>query len=117
MLSGDFTTTEELVVLGQMLGERLHAPTITIGPSGQVTADIYADTIRIEGTVTGNVYAKVATTLGATATVSGNINSPNVTIREGAIVNGDVNRNLAPAAPEFEEFTHEVRLQAAKCAV
>jgi cytoskeletal protein CcmA (bactofilin family) len=105
VLSGDFTTTEELVVLGQVLGARLQAPSITIGPSGQVTANIYTDTIRIEGTVTGNVYAKVAITLGASANVSGSINCPNVTIREGANVN------------EVDDLIDDVQLLAAKSAL
>jgi cytoskeletal protein CcmA (bactofilin family) len=117
VLSGDFTTTEELVILGQLVGERLQAPIITIGPSGRVTANIYTDTLRIEGTVTGNVYAKVATTIGASANVSGNINSPKVTIREGAIVNGDVNQNVAPAVPAVDEFVHGARRRAAKSTV
>jgi cytoskeletal protein CcmA (bactofilin family) len=117
VLNGDFATTEELVVLGQMIGERLLAPNITIGPSGRVTADIYADTIRIEGAITGNVYAQTATILGASAIVSGSINSPNVTIREGAIVNGAVNPSPAPAVPKLDEFAREVRLRVTGSAV
>ena len=51
LLTGDFATTEELVILGRLDGGCVQSPNVTIGPAARVTADIYAGTIRIEGTV------------------------------------------------------------------
>lgn len=60
-LRGNFATTEELVILGQLDGGRVQASDITIGPAARVTAQIHAQTIRIGGAIDGDVQApKVA---------------------------------------------------------
>jgi cytoskeletal protein CcmA (bactofilin family) len=97
-LSGDFATAEELVILGRFDGGRVQAPNITIGPAARVTAQIHARRIRIEGVVIGDVYAEVAAVIHASASVHGNIHSPEVTIQEGALVNGEVGQDAAPGA-------------------
>ena len=112
-LSGNFATTEELVILGQLDGERVQAPDITIGPAARVSAQVHARTIRIEGALIGDVYAEVAVVIQSSATVHGNIHSPQVTIQEGAVVNGEVSRDAAPVASRHDELT-KVSLPAAR---
>jgi cytoskeletal protein CcmA (bactofilin family) len=112
-LSGDFVTSEELVILGQLDGGCVQAPNITIGPAARVTAQIHAQTIRIEGMVIGDVYAEVAAVIHASATVHGSIHSPQVTIQEGALVNGEVSQDAAPIANRRDELP-KVRPLAAK---
>ncbi len=92
VLSGDFATTEELVILGQLDGNRVQSPVVTIGPAAHVTADIHTRTIRIEGVVVGDIYAEVSVTIHATAIIEGSVNSPQVTIQEGATINGSITR-------------------------
>jgi cytoskeletal protein CcmA (bactofilin family) len=98
ILSGDFATTEELVILGQVDGGRVQAPSVTIGPAAHVTADIHTDTIRIEGVIVGDVYAKVSAIVQATAIVQGSIHCPQLTIRQGAIINGALNQQPTDGA-------------------
>ncbi len=95
ILSGDFATSEDLVILGQLDGGRVQAPNVTIGPTAHVTASIHARTIRIEGVVVGNVHAEVSAIVHASATVEGNIYSPQLTIQEGATINGAINQDRA----------------------
>jgi cytoskeletal protein CcmA (bactofilin family) len=103
-LRGDFATTEQLVILGQLDGGRVQAPDITIGPAARVTAQIHAQTIRIEGALSGDVYATVSVVIHSSATVHGNIHSPQVTIQEGALVNGEVSRDATPVATGHDEL-------------
>jgi cytoskeletal protein CcmA (bactofilin family) len=103
-LSGDFATSEELVILGQLDGGRVQAPNVTIGPAARVTAQIHAQTIRIEGVVIGDVYAEVAAVVHSSAIVHGNIHSPQVTIQEGALVNGAVGQDAPPTATRDDEL-------------
>ena len=64
-LRGDFATTEELVILGQLDGGRVQAPDITIGPAARVSAQVHAQTIRIEGALSGDLHAVEAMLAGA----------------------------------------------------
>jgi cytoskeletal protein CcmA (bactofilin family) len=112
-LSGDFSTAEELVILGQLDGGHVQAPNITIGPAARVTAQIHAQTIRIEGVVIGDVYAEVAAVIHSSATVRGNVHSPQVTIQEGALVNGEVSPDAAPIGTRRDELP-DVRPASAK---
>jgi cytoskeletal protein CcmA (bactofilin family) len=94
-LNGDFVADEELVILGRVLGKRVQAPTITIGPNARVEADIYTQSICIEGIVIGDIHAKVSVMVQATATLRGTIRCPSITIRDGASVNGAANVEIA----------------------
>ena len=108
MLTGDFVTTEELVILGQLDGERVQSPNVTIGPAARVSANIYAGTIRIEGTVVGDVHAETSAVIHASATVHGNVRSPQLTILEGATVEGVINE-----APVSSDAASTVEIHAA----
>ena len=44
ILSGDFATTADLVILGQLDGGRVQAPHVTIGPAAHVSAERSART-------------------------------------------------------------------------
>ncbi len=114
ILSGDFATTEELVILGQVDGGRVQAPSVTIGPTAHVTADIHTGTIRIEGVVVGNVYAKVSAIVHATATVLGSVHSPQLTVQDGATVNGAINQEPGADAGNGAQEPHQAPLRAAR---
>lgn len=116
ILTGDFATTEELVILGQLDGGRVQAPSVTIGPAAHVTADIYAGTIRIEGVVVGNVYAQLSAVVHATATVQGSVHSPQLTVQDGATINGAINQDPGADADagDGEHEPHQAPLRAAR---
>ncbi len=100
ILTGDFATSEDLVILGQLDGGRVQAPNVTIGPAAHVTANVHAGTIRIEGVVVGDIYAELSVVVHATATVQGNVHSPQLTIQEGATINGAINQHAADDAAD-----------------
>jgi cytoskeletal protein CcmA (bactofilin family) len=114
ILSGDFATSEDLVILGQLDGGRVQAPNVTIGPAAHVTANIHAATIRIEGVVVGNIYAEVSAVVHATATIQGNVHSPQLTIQEGATINGAINQEAADDASDRDREPHLAPLRAAR---
>jgi cytoskeletal protein CcmA (bactofilin family) len=114
ILSGDFATTEELVILGQVDGHNVHAPSVTIGPAAHVTANVYADTIRIEGVVVGAVYAKVSAVVHATATVQGSVHCPQLTIQEGATIDGAINQDPTGRASDLDQTVNLAPLRAAR---
>jgi len=114
ILSGDFATTEDLVILGQVDGDRVHAPNVTIGPAAHVTADIYTGTIRIEGVVVGDVHAEESAVVHATAIVQGSIYCPQLTVQEGATINGAINQHPSDSATALEPQPQLAPLRAAR---
>lgn len=62
--------------------------TLIIGSSGQVDADISVASALINGTVNGDIIVTERLELGRTARVMGNIQTPRLTIEDGAILEG-----------------------------
>ena len=92
----------------------MQSPNVTIGLAAHVTADIHAGTIRIEGVVVGDVYAEVSATFHATATIQGNVFSPQLTIQEGAVINGAINPDPATGVTERAAEPRTAPLRAAR---
>jgi cytoskeletal protein CcmA (bactofilin family) len=114
VLSGDLATTGDLVILGQLDGGRVQAPNVTIGPEAHVCAEIHTQTIRIEGVVVGNIYAKVSATVHASAIVEGCVHCPQITIQEGATINGAINPNSSMDIADAEHTPQLAPLRAAR---
>lgn len=87
---GELTASEDLLIQGQVEGSITHTSKLTIGPEGVLNANVRADHIAIEGTVTGDLMAKTSVVVAETSEINGNIYSPTVTLREGAKFNGKI---------------------------
>ena len=74
--------------------------TLIIGSSGQVDADISVASALINGTVNGDIIATERLELGRTARVMGNIQTPRITIEDGAIFEGSCSMIKAEEAVE-----------------
>jgi cytoskeletal protein CcmA (bactofilin family) len=74
--------------------------TLIIGSSGQVDADISVSAALINGTVNGDIIATDRLELGRTARVMGNIQTPRLTIEDGAILEGGCSMIKAKEAVE-----------------
>lgn len=74
--------------------------TIIVGNGGQVDANVEVAIATILGTVNGDVIATQRIDLGRTARVNGNIQTPSLTIEEGAIFEGGCRMTQAVAAVE-----------------
>ena len=114
VVTGNYSTSEELVILGQLDGDRVQSPNVTVGPSAFVTASIYAGVIRIEGTVIGDVHAETSVVIHATATVQGDVRSPQLTIQEGATIDGAVNEGPVSADAASTVQIHAAPLRSAR---
>lgn len=114
VVSGSYSTSEELVILGQLDGARVQSPNITVGPAAHVTADIYAGVVRIEGTVIGDVHAEVSVVIHASATVQGDVRSPQLTIQDGATIEGAINEGPVSADAASTAEIHAAPLRSAR---
>jgi cytoskeletal protein CcmA (bactofilin family) len=96
-IKGEVTGDEDLVVEGRVEGRiELKTGQVTIGPNGDVKAEIAAKQIVVIGRVAGNLNATERVEVRETGRVDGDLVAPRLTIQEGAQVNGAI--TMKPAA-------------------
>jgi len=97
-IKGTITGDEDLLVQGKVEGTiALEDHEVSVGPTGQVTADIKANTIRIDGEVTGDISGNEKVVISKSGNVRGNIVAPRVTLEDGAIFKGSI--DMDPGEP------------------
>jgi cytoskeletal protein CcmA (bactofilin family) len=90
-IRGEVSGSADLVIEGELQGKiSLTSAKVTVGSSGRVQADIEANDILVEGSLTGNLKAKDSLRLGASSRVEGSILTPRVAIEDGARLRGKV---------------------------
>jgi cytoskeletal protein CcmA (bactofilin family) len=88
-LTGDTNFQAMLRVDGHLTGKvSSETGTLIIGMGGQVDANIVVSEALISGMVNGDIIATEKLQLGRTARVVGNIQTPRLTIDDGAILEG-----------------------------
>ena len=91
LVQGDMTGDEDLVIQGRVEGSvSLKKNLVTIGKDGRVNATVNAQTIRVEGTVEGELRGKEQVIVTRTGSVSGNIVAPRVTLEDGCRFKGAI---------------------------
>lgn len=90
-IDGDLRGEEDLIIEGSVKGTvRLKSNALTIGAKGRVTADVYANSITVDGTMKGDLYASERLIIRKSARVQGNIAAPRVMLEDGAKFKGTV---------------------------
>jgi cytoskeletal protein CcmA (bactofilin family) len=96
-IEGDVIGEESLVIDGKVVGTiLLDNNDLTVGQSGQVTASIKAQVVRIEGEVTGDITGNEKVVITKTGRVLGNIVAPRVTLEDGARFKGRIDMDPGP---------------------
>ena len=91
VVKGNITGDENLVVEGSVDGTiDLPNHDLTVGESGQVTADLNAKVIKVDGQVKGDIQGTEKVVVSKTGRVQGNITSPRVTLEDGAKFRGSI---------------------------
>jgi len=100
-IKGTISGEENLIVEGTVEGSvHLKGHDLTIGQTGQVTADLDAKTVKVEGQVTGDVNGSEKVVVSKTGRVRGNIVSPRVTLEDGAKFKGSIDMDPGDAKPK-----------------
>lgn len=91
-IQGTIEGTEDLYIDGRIEGAvRLEGNSLTIGPNGEVDADVFAKDIVIEGKVKGNVNAGDRIDVRKTGSLNGDLSAVRIAIEDGAAFRGSVN--------------------------
>jgi cytoskeletal protein CcmA (bactofilin family) len=90
-IRGDITGDANLIIEGEAQGKiQMGGGRVTVGPNGNVNADIDAAQIIIEGTVQGSLKASDSVRLGPASRVQGSLLARRIAIDDGARLRGKV---------------------------
>ncbi len=91
VLQGELSGKEDLLIEGQFDGNiNLQEHCLTIGPQGQVKAEIRARQVVVHGTVNGNISAREKIDIRKTGHVVGDLLAGAIAIEEGAYFKGSI---------------------------
>jgi cytoskeletal protein CcmA (bactofilin family) len=97
-IQGDLSGDEDLVIEGRVEGKiDLKQHNVTIGKNGRVRADVYGNTVVVEGEVDGNLFAQQQAVVRQSGAVRGNISAPRVMLEDGSRFRGSVDMDVAGA--------------------
>ncbi len=90
-LKGELSGDEDLVIDGKFQGKiKLGNHNVLVREGGNVKADIHVNSITIKGNVKGNIYASGKVFISEEGQLHGDINSPTISIMDGARFKGSV---------------------------
>ena len=91
VIKGELNGSEDLTIEGRVEGTiDLRENVLTIGPNGKIKAQVFAKTVVVLGSVTGNITASEKIDIRDGGTVEGDLAAPRVGISEGAHFRGSV---------------------------
>ena len=97
-IKGTITGDENLVIEGTVEGTvDLPKHDLTVGQSGQVTADVTANTVKVDGQVSGDISGAEKVIVTKSGRVQGNIVAPRVTLEDGAKFKGSIDMDPGEA--------------------
>ena len=98
-IKGTITGSENLVIEGQVEGSvDLKGNDLTIGENGQVSADLAAKVVNVQGQVDGDISGSEKVVVSKTGRVTGNITAPRVTLEDGAKFKGSIDMDPGDSA-------------------
>ncbi len=90
-IKGEIAGSEDLFVLGNVEGSiHLKEHSVTVGKSAKVSASIYANIVKVEGEVQGDILGRQQVIVNKTGHVKGNITAPRLTLEDGARLKGSI---------------------------
>lgn len=90
-IKGEVSGDEDLLIQGRVEGTiNLHQHEVTVGESGEVSADVNARTVKIDGKVNGDITATEIVIISRLGNVRGNIVAPRVTLEDGGVFKGSI---------------------------
>jgi cytoskeletal protein CcmA (bactofilin family) len=91
VIKGELSGSEDLYVDGTVEGKiELRNHSLTVGPNGNIKADVTAKAVVIQGKLDGAVNASDRVELRKSAVVTGDLTTQRIAIEEGAFLKGKV---------------------------
>jgi len=99
-VKGTLGGQEDVYVDGEVEGNiELEDNTLTVGPNGNINADVKAKNITVLGRLTGNVFAGERIEIRKTGSLEGDVTSRRIVIEDGAVFRGSIDIVKPEPAP------------------
>lgn len=95
---GELSAEEDFILQGRIEGSINHTQSVTIGTDGSVVGNIYARVVVVDGSVEGDLHGVESVVVHETGRVAGNIFAPRVGLVDGAVFNGRIDMTAAGAS-------------------
>ncbi len=90
-IKGEITGSEDLFLDGLFEGTvNLSSGSLTVGPNGEVKADIFAREVIVRGRVDGKIVGREKIQLWSTGNVAGDLQTERLMIEDGAVLRGRI---------------------------
>ena len=106
MIKGCVSGNGNVIILGGLDGEFDLRGQVKVAQSAKIKGEVKADVISVNGSVQGSLAAKERIHLDQTARIEGQINTPRLSISEGAAFDGEISmndRSPKPSGPEKKD--------------
>lgn len=104
-VTGDLSSSQDLFIDGAFDGQiTVPEQQVTISQTARVKAKIIARAVAIAGAVDGTVIASQRVTIAETAHVTGHLQTPSVSMKEGATFDGSVDPSRTEAAVHVARY-------------
>ena len=91
VIEGEVKGSEDLVIDGRVDGTiELPQHALTVGPTGEVKAQLSAKSVMVLGKVSGTIQASERISIGETGSVEGAVSAPRLVMVDGARLQGRV---------------------------
>ena len=96
-IEGDIRGREDLLIQGSVKGSvQLEKHHLTVGPKGQVEAEINADSVTISGQLIGNIKALGKVEITREADFTGEIKAKRISVEDGAYLKAVIELEREP---------------------
>lgn len=89
-ISGVIKSTAPVIVLGKVEGDCEIEDILSIRESGEWLGSIRAQSVIVNGSVKGNIFAEIKVEVGSTGKIQGNVKTGTLAIASGAEIDGDI---------------------------
>lgn len=90
LIRGDVIGADALSIEGRLEGRLQLSSRLTVEPTGQLDAEVWAESVALHGTISGTIEAKDAIVVSSVATVRAALRAPRVVLEDGARFSGDI---------------------------
>jgi cytoskeletal protein CcmA (bactofilin family) len=104
-IKGNVSGDGDIIILGKLEGEFNLKGALQVAEPASVTGEIKANNITVKGSVEGTITAVDKIHLDPTAKIKGHINSPKISVMDGALFDGEINMSAQPAKPLYSPIS------------